>query len=83
MKVETISSGKDTVVFAATAADNGKDTITGFVSGTDKLDVTTNSYISSVTFGSGNATNEAFVATGKTVVFLSAGATANGVHSRF
>lgn len=80
MKVRTftLGSGADTVVFDSTVGANGTDKVTGFVSGTDKLDVTTNSYISSVTFGSGDATAGAFDASGKTVVFLSAGAN-NGV----
>lgn len=83
----SLGAGKDTVVFAATAAANGEDEITGFTTGTDKLNftaansnATSNKVLSLTGDSGGNASGSGAIivksdATGGNVTSLTKGTT--------
>ena len=76
MRTFSLGDGEDTVVFAATAAANGVDTITGFTTRTDKLNfkAANSSAISSKVISLG-ATGSAQAATDKGAIIVVSTAT--------
>ncbi len=77
MEVKTISSGNDTVVFAATAADNGKDTITGFEAGNGKDVLDVSAFLKDTVVFMKDDASSSKTATGKNVFVASSGTAEN------
>ena len=76
VRIFSLGAGKDTVVFAANAAANGEDEITGFTAGTDKLNFkAANSSATSSKVISLGATGSAQAATDKGAIIVVSTAT--------